>query len=77
MICSKCGANIPDEAAFCPQCGAKEPAQPVQTAQPAQEQFAQEQFAQEQPAQGAPKANPLGGVMAKIKDNKALKLGED
>lgn len=70
MICNKCGANIPDGAAFCPQCGAKEPAQPVQAAQPAQEQPAQEQ-----PAQGAPKANPLGGVMAKIKDNKALKFG--
>lgn len=76
MICSKCGANIPDEAAFCPQCGAKELAQPVQTAQTAQEQFAQAQPVQNtQPAQDAPKANPLGGVMAKIKENKALKLG--
>ena len=77
MICNKCGANIPDGAAFCPQCGAKDPA--AQPAQPAQEQFAQAQPAQNtQPAQGAanaPKANPLGGVMAKIKDNKALKLG--
>ena len=74
MICNKCGTNIPDGAAFCPQCGAKEPgaAQPVQ-AQPMQEQPMQEQPVQ--PAQGAPKANPLGGVMAKIKDNKALKLG--
>ena len=76
MICSKCGANIPDEAAFCPQCGAKELAQPVQTVQTAQEQFAQAQPVQNtQPTQDAPKANPLGGVMAKIKENKALKLG--
>lgn len=87
MICSKCGASIPDEAAFCPQCGAKDPAQPVQTAQtvqgqPAQGQFAQAQPAQNtqpaqytQPAQNAPKANPLGGVTAKIKNNKALKVG--
>ena len=76
MICSKCGASIPDEAAFCPQCGAKDPAQPVQAAQTVQGQFAQAQPAQNaQPTQGAPKANPLGGVMAKAKGNKKLMLG--
>lgn len=83
MICNKCGANIPDGAAFCPQCGAKDPVaqaqpeQPVQAAQPAP-QPQPVQFEQtEQPAAetAAPKANPFGDVIAKIKDNKALTYG--
>lgn len=32
--CSKCGADIPDNAAFCPSCGAQKP-QNVQPSQPA------------------------------------------
>lgn len=44
-FCKKCGTKIPDESAFCPECGEKVEATPVQAPQP---QYSQPQYAQPQ-----------------------------
>ncbi len=38
MFCEKCGSNIPDDAVFCPKCGAKQEINAATVNQPAQQQ---------------------------------------
>lgn len=52
VICKKCGANIPDNAAFCPGCGAPRPAE-----QPAQKP-AEQSAPKQQPVAPAPAPKP-------------------
>ena len=51
--CSKCGADLSADAEFCPLCGTKKVAQPVQPEQPAP---VQPEPVQQQPAQTQPTA---------------------
>ena len=71
--CLKCGADIPDEAEFCPSCGAPKGAKAV-TQQPAKAQPAAQQpvaqqavYQQQQPMQSSnpmsmQKVSPLAGI---------------
>lgn len=56
VVCPKCGANVPDDAKFCPVCGqvmaAPDQSQPA--AQPQQQQPQQDYYAAQQPQQQPP-----------------------
>lgn len=72
MFCNNCGNQIPDNSAFCPNCGAafSQPQQPVYQ-QPQQPQYGQPQYGQPQygqpqygqPQYGQPQYGQPGGYM--------------
>ncbi len=68
--CSKCGADIPDTAAFCPSCGAPKPSQPAPqppTSRPPQQQS--------YPSGGQSKSSGLEGFVKTIFSKMFIMLG--
>ena len=65
MYCIKCGSQLPDDAAFCIKCGAKQEAAPVQQEQPVEQVSSPSQGVTEIkcPSCGAPIAPKFGEMV--------------